>query len=100
MNSGNSQPAVSSTESVRPMASLTAGLLLLLGLMYQLGVFGGSSSGDHFWLFYTLAKSAWTLIGLTGVAGFSAFFHFWPILTVGVGLAFATCACLGEFHDR
>jgi len=79
-----------STPSIsRTVAFVAAGLLIFLGVVFQLGRFLGSlSNASNDWLIHMIAMNVWNAIMLRlDVLGFGPVLHFWPLLLVGLGLA-------------
>lgn len=66
---------------------LAAGLLILLGIVLQLGVLGyGHISASSFWFFSVLTENLWNLISLHGNGSAVQVLRFWPLVLVSVGL--------------
>ncbi len=70
----------------RTAAFIAAVLLILVGLVFQLGEFiWGQLSATSHWLIHMIALNIWgTLIVRLNTLGF---LRFWPLLLVGFGLA-------------
>lgn len=64
-------------------------LLILLGLIFQIGEFGyGRSLAQDFWFFSMLLTNLWNMLALhTNAPGLQQVTRFWPLLLVGMGLA-------------
>jgi hypothetical protein len=73
----------------RTAAFITAGLLIFVGLVFQLGEFiCGQLSATSHWLIHMIALNIWdTLIVRLNALGLETFLRFWPLLLVGFGLA-------------
>jgi hypothetical protein len=66
---------------------LAAGLLILLGIVLQLGVLGyGHVNASNFWFFSVITESAWNLLLLHGNGSAGQILRFWPLALVSVGL--------------
>jgi len=66
-----------------------AGLLILVGLVLQLGTLGyGHVQPGNVWIASTIAGSAWSmLISQLDAPGVQEVSTFWPLLIIGTGLA-------------
>ncbi len=66
-----------------------AGLLILVGLMLQLGAFGyGHLQPGNFWIASTIMEHVWSmLIALLDSPGVQELATFWPLLLISMGLA-------------
>jgi hypothetical protein len=73
----------------RTAAFVAAGLLIFVGLVFQLGEFICSClSATSYWLFHMIATNIWTALVLRlNALGLEPFLRFWPLLLVGFGLA-------------
>jgi hypothetical protein len=73
----------------RTVAFLAAGLLIFVGLVFQLGEFIGSRlSATSCWLIDMIALNIWNaLILRLNALGFEDVVSLWPLLLVGFGLA-------------
>jgi hypothetical protein len=71
-----------------------AGLLILLGVVFQMAEFGyGHVRPDNIWLFSVLATGIWNILSLRlNAPGFLDLFRFWPLVLVGFGLAIMLAA--------
>jgi hypothetical protein len=80
---------VSSLLVSRTVASIAAGLLIFVGVVFQLGEFIGSQlNTTSYWLIHTIAMNVWNALVLRlNALGFEQFLRFWPLLLVGFGLA-------------
>jgi hypothetical protein len=68
---------------------ISAGCLILLGTVVQLGVLGyGPASSHNFWLLSLIAGSVWQMLAAHPIApALNAQLQFWPMLLVAIGLA-------------
>jgi len=73
----------------RTMAMLAAGLLIFVGLMFQLGEFVcGQLNATSYWLVHTIAANIWNMVILRlNALGIGELIRFWPLLLVACGLA-------------
>jgi hypothetical protein len=70
-------------------SGVIAGLLILTGIVFQLGELGYSQmSHANLWLASVLAQSVWNMLVLRGtVLALHPLLEFWPLLLVSIGLA-------------
>ena len=73
----------------RTAAFIAAGLLIFVGLVFQLGEFIGSQwNATSDWLIHMIAMNIWNALVLRlNALGFADVLRFWPLLLVGFGLA-------------
>jgi hypothetical protein len=73
----------------RTVAFIAAGLLIFVGLVFQLGEFIGSQlNTTSYWLIHTIAMNVGNALVLRlNALGFEQLLRFWPLLLVGFGLA-------------
>jgi len=73
----------------RTGAFVAAGLLIFIGVVFQLGEFiCGQLSATSHWLIHMIAVNLWdTLILRLNTLGLAPLLRFWPLLLVGFGLA-------------
>ena len=66
-----------------------AGLLILVGLVLQLGALGyGHAQPGNIWIASTIVERVWgMLIALLDSPGVQALATFWPLLLISMGLA-------------
>jgi len=66
-----------------------AGLLILVGLVLQLGALGyGHAQPGNLWIASTIVERVWSmLITLLDSPGMQELLTFWPLLLVSMGLA-------------
>lgn len=64
-------------------------LLILLGLVFQIGEFGyGRSFAQDLWFFSMFLTNLWNMLALhMNVPGLQQVTRLWPVLLVGMGLA-------------
>ncbi|HXW56937.1 MAG TPA: hypothetical protein VEJ67_14395 [Candidatus Cybelea sp.] len=70
------------------VAVVGAGLLILLGTVFQLGELGyGHINADNWWLLSTATQAVWNLLAfdVNGPA-LGEVLRFWPLVLVSVGL--------------
>lgn len=68
---------------------LTAALLILLGIVFQLGELGyGHLGAQNFWFVSMVAQSAWNMLSMRGNGpAFDEVVRWWPLALVSMGLA-------------
>jgi hypothetical protein len=73
----------------RTAAFIAAGLLILVGGVFQLGEFiCGQLSATSHWLIGMIALNIWDMLVVRlNTLGLGGFLRFWPLLLVGFGLA-------------
>ena len=66
-----------------------ATLLILLGVIFQLGELGyGHLQSGNLWFFSTMLMDIWNILSLRlDVPGLSELLRYWPLALVGLGLA-------------
>jgi hypothetical protein len=81
--------AMKTRSRVSPAGFISAGFLILLGTVVQLGVLGyGPASSHNFWLLSLIAGSVWQMLAAHPIApALNAQLQFWPMLLVAIGLA-------------
>jgi hypothetical protein len=87
-NSNGGSSMTSTLEGVRfPEAGAT--LLILLGIVFQLGEFGyGHLRSGNLWFFSTMLTDIWNILWLRlEVPALGELFYYWPLALVGLGLA-------------
>ncbi len=89
MTNTNRQPLLSSSVTDRMLISGGAGLLILVGLVFQLGTLGfGHVQPGNLWIASTVVQGVWSMLILQlDSPGVHAIATFWPSLLIGVGLA-------------
>jgi hypothetical protein len=89
MTNTNDRSSMTSTlEGVRfPEAGAT--LLILLGIVFQLGELGyGHLQSSNLWFFSTMLTDIWNILSLRlDVPALGELLHYWPLALVGLGLA-------------
>ena len=89
MTNANGGSSMTSTlEGVRlPEAGAT--LLILLGIVFQLGELGyGHLQSGNLWFFSTMLTDIWNILSLRlDVPGLSELLRYWPLALVALGLA-------------
>jgi hypothetical protein len=68
--------------------AMTAGLLILLGIVLQLGELGyGHINASNFWLISMIMQSVWNLLAMHGNGlALEDVLRFWPLVLVSVGI--------------
>ncbi len=67
---------------------IAAGLLISLGVMFQLGELGyGPLSRGNLWLISMIAESARRMLAVLDAPALQELLQFWPLLPLGCGLA-------------
>jgi hypothetical protein len=88
MTNANGRSVTSTLEGVRfPEAGAT--LLILLGIVFQLGELGyGHLQSGNLWFFSTMLTDIWNILSLRlDVPALGELLHYWPLVLVGLGLA-------------
>ena len=89
---------MTSTNGQSPMTSLFSGaripvagaaLLILLGVIFQVGELGyGHLRLDNLWLFSMMLGDIWNILSMhLNLPSAGALLHYWPLILVGLGLA-------------
>jgi len=73
----------------RTAGMIVAGLLIFIGLVFQLGQFiCDHVSATGYWLIHVIAANLWSALVLRlNALGLGPVLHLWPLLLVGFGLA-------------
>jgi hypothetical protein len=89
MSNTNPQSPFALSVSGRIFIMGGAGLLILVGLVLQLGALGyGHAQPGNIWIASTIVESAWTmLIAQLDAPEVQALATFWPLLLISMGLA-------------
>ncbi len=89
MTNMNRQPPLALSVSGRLFILGGAGLLILVGLVLQLGALGyGHIQPGNFWIASTVVGSVWSmLIAQFDSPGVQQLATFWPLLLISMGLA-------------
>jgi len=86
----DARPQLVSAPSIsRSFAAIAAGLLIFLGVVFQLGEFICSNlSASSYWLIHMIAANIWSMVVLRlNEPEIADVLRFWPLLLVGFGLA-------------
>ncbi len=86
----DARPQLTSAPSIsRTLAFTGAGLLISLGVVFQLGEFICSRlSAPNHWILHMIATNFWnTLVLRLNAPAIGDILRFWPLLLVGFGLA-------------
>jgi len=86
----DARPQLVSAPSIsRSFAAIAAGLLIFLGVVFQLGeLICSHLSAPNYWLIHMIAANIWSLVVLRfNAPEVEAVLRFWPLLLVGFGLA-------------
>ena len=86
----DARPQLASSPIVsRTVAFIAAGLLILVGVAFQLGgLLGSQLDATSDWMVHMIAMNIWSVLVLQlNAIGFGPVLHFWPLLLVGFGLA-------------
>jgi len=86
----DARPQLASSPIVsRTVAFIAAGLLIFVGLVFQLGEFVCNQLNvTSYWLIHIIAMNVWNALVLRlNALGFEGILRFWPLLLVGFGLA-------------
>ena len=88
------QPHTAASISGAAVLVALAGLLILLGIVFQLAELGyGHVRPDNIWLFSVIASGIWNVLSLRlNTPALQELFQFWPLLLVGFGLAIMLAA--------
>lgn len=66
--------------------AILAGLLILLGIVLQLGELGyGHINASNFWLVSTITQGAWNLLSMHVGPALGDVLRFWPLALVSIG---------------
>jgi hypothetical protein len=87
-NTNDRSAATEALEGVRfPEAGAT--LLILLGIVFQLGEFGyGHLQSGNLWFFSTMLTDFWNILSLRlDVPALGELLRYWPLALIGLGLA-------------
>jgi hypothetical protein len=89
MTSTNGQSPVSSLISVTRIPVISAALLILLGIAFQLGELGyGHLRLDNLWLFSMMVGDIWNILSMRlNLPNAGELLRYWPLILVGLGLA-------------
>jgi hypothetical protein len=84
----NRQVSFGGSFSTTSITLLIAALLILLGIVFQLGELGyGHVSPANYWFVSMITQSAWNLLALrTNGPALEEVLRFWPIALVSAGL--------------
>ncbi len=86
----DARPQLASSPIVsRTVAFIAAGLLIFVGLVFQLGEFVCNQLNvTSYWLIHIIAMNVWNALVLRlNALGLEGILRFWPLLLVGFGLA-------------
>jgi len=80
---------VCEASSPRAAAAIAASILILLGIVFQLGEFAyGRLSTSGLWFVHMIAVNAWDLLAMRfGAPTPGEVFQYWPLALIGIGLA-------------
>lgn len=89
MTNAHGQSSVTSTQQSLRFPEASATLLILLGILFQLGELGyGHLQSGNFWFFSTMMTDIWNILSLRlDVPALGEMLHYWPLALVGLGLA-------------
>ena len=89
MKNANPQSPLALSVSGRIFIMGGAGLLILVGLVLQLGALGyGHAQPGNIWIASTIVERVWgMLIALLDSPGVQTLAAFWPLLLISMGLA-------------
>jgi hypothetical protein len=89
MVNDNRQLSLGGTFSATSITMLIAGLLILLGIVFQLGELGyGHINGHSLWFVSMVTESAWNLFSLHGYGpAFDELLRWWPLALVSIGVS-------------
>ena len=94
MAKANRQSNATVQGSSSVLAAAVAGLLILVGVVFQLGQLGYSHiSASNFWLAAMITEGMWNFLAAhAGVPGLSQLERYWPLVfvTFGLGLLLLT----------
>jgi hypothetical protein len=87
MVNANGQRAWTDSVAAR-VAGMVAGLLILLGIVFQLGELGyGHVPAHDWWLISTVTQAVWSLVALkVNGPALGQVLRFWPLILVSMGL--------------
>jgi hypothetical protein len=89
MTSTNGDAPMNSLFSTARISVVGAGLLILLGIAFQLGELGyGHLRMDNFWLFSMMVGDIWNILSMRlNLPSAAEVLRYWPLILVGLGLA-------------
>jgi hypothetical protein len=89
MTSTNGQSRVTSFLSGAQIPMAGAALLILLGIVFQLGELGyGHFRLDNLWLFSMMLADIWNILSVRlNIPSAAEVLRYWPLVLVGLGLA-------------
>lgn len=89
MVNANRQVPFGGSFSTTSIVMLMAGLLILLGIVFQLGELGyGHMNPANLWFVSVVTQSAWNLLAMrTNGPALEEILRWWPLALVSVGLA-------------
>ncbi|HUJ32514.1 MAG TPA: hypothetical protein VLY23_14625 [Candidatus Acidoferrum sp.] len=82
----NRQAPLSGTFSATSAMMVAAALLILLGIVFQLGELGYGHL-QNLWFVSMLTQDVWNLVALHTSGELEDVFRFWPVALVSMGLA-------------
>jgi hypothetical protein len=76
------------TESIAAKVTLVAaGLLILFGIVVQLGELGyGHINANNWWVVSTATQALWSVVTRVNAPAMSEVLRFWPLVIVSIGL--------------
>jgi hypothetical protein len=89
MTSTNGQSPMTSLISSARIPVAGAALLILLGIVFQLGELGyGHLRWDNLWLFSMMLANIWNILSMRlNLPSAGEVLRYWPLILVGLGLA-------------
>jgi len=88
MTNANRQFPIEAGINTTPGMAAAATMLILLGIVFQLGELGYSHFDPrNYWLFSVFASGIWNMLALRLAPGVHDMIQFWPLILVGTGLA-------------
>jgi hypothetical protein len=72
--------------AITPLAWLTAALLILLGITFEMGMLGyGPYNSNDIWMFAVAGKNAWIMLASLGIPQMVELVRTWPMTLVVLG---------------
>jgi hypothetical protein len=89
MTNANRQFPIEVGVSGTALIAAAAGVLILLGVVFQLGELGyGHFDPRNYWLFSVFVSGIWNMLALRlNAPGVQDMLPYWPLILVGTGLA-------------
>lgn len=90
MTNAHGQSSVTSTQQSLRFPEAGATLLILLGIIFQLGElgYGHLGLGNNLWFFSIMLTDIWNILSMRlNIPALADLLRYWPLILVGLGLA-------------